>query len=124
MRNDIREGNLVECEITAIEDQGMVVKLAEGVEGFIPGSEIAEPPPGRRVRHAFRGGPEAYREDPGSPFLRDRSIILSIRQAKRDQERSETRDFMKKQQQSSSTATPTLGDLFGDKLSRVQERLT
>jgi len=116
VRREMRDGMLVNGEVLRIEPNGIVVQISRGVEGFIPASEIAdrraEEPPQIAEGQAITAKVLEIR-------LRERSIILSLRQAARDRERSETRDFMKKQRD--DTAAPTLGDLFGDKLSRFKK---
>lgn len=116
VRKELRDGMLVEGEVRRIEPNGIVVQIARGVEGFIPGSEIAdrrtEEPPQIEEGQTVTAKILEIR-------LRERSIILSLRQAARDRERNETRDFMRKQRE--ETAAPTLGDLFGDKLSRFRK---
>lgn len=116
VRRELRDGMSVEGEVLRIEPNGVVVRIARGVDAFIPSSEIAdrrsEEPPHFEEGQKLTAKVLEIR-------LRERSIILSLRQANRDRERNETRDFMKKQRD--DTAAPTLGDLFGDKLSRFRK---
>ncbi|MHB0939484.1 MAG: 30S ribosomal protein S1 [Armatimonadota bacterium] len=116
VRRELRDGMSVEGEVLRVEPNGVVVRIARGVDGFIPSSEIAD----RRAEeqpHIEEG--QKLTAKVLEIRLRERSIILSLRQAARDRERNETRDFMKKQRDDS--AAPTLGDLFGDKLSRFKK---
>jgi len=116
VRREMRDGMSVSGEVLRIEPNGIVVSIARGVEGFIPTSEIAdrraEEPPQIAEGQTVTAKVLEIR-------LRERSIILSLRQAVRDRERNETRDFMKKQRDDSGA--PTLGDLFGDKLNRFRK---
>jgi len=116
VRRELRDGMLVEGEVLRVEANGITVRVARGVDGFIPGSEIAdrrtEEPPQIAEGQTVKAKVLEIR-------LRERSIILSLRQAVRDRERNETRDFMTRQR--SDSGVPTLGDLFGDKLSRFRK---
>jgi len=118
VRNEIREGNLIEVTIDRVEQDGAVAKIMKGVEGFIPTSEIS----GRRNEEPV-APPEAGQTVTVKVLevrFRERSIILSLRQAVRDRERSEVRDYMKKQQHVDD-GPPTLGDLFGDVFSKLKK---
>ena len=118
VRNELREGHLLDVEVLRLEPDGIVVKLFPGVEGFIPASEVAD----------RRGGETAPDIQPGQTLnvkvleirLRERSIFLSLRQAARDRERHETRDYMRRQRE--DLAAPTLGDLFGDVFSKLKKK--
>jgi len=116
VRRELRDGMLVDSEVLRVEPNGIAVRIARGVDGFIPSSEIAN-------RRAEEQPQIAEGQTVTAKILeirlRERSIILSLRQASRDRERNETRDFMKRQRE--DTAAPTLGDLFGDKLSRFRK---
>jgi 4-hydroxy-3-methylbut-2-enyl diphosphate reductase len=117
VRREMREGSLVEVSVLRVEQAGVVVKIAKGVEGFIPGSELVD----------RRSGEEQPTIEEGQTLtvkvleikLRERSITLSLRRASQDRERNEAREYMKRQRD--ETAAPTLGDLFGDKLSRFRK---
>ena len=91
-----------------------------GVEGFIPTSEISprrnsdEPAITLEVGQTVSAKVLEMRN-------RERSVILSVRQAARERERTETRDYMKKQQRSDD-GPPTLGDLFSDVFSKLKKK--
>jgi small subunit ribosomal protein S1 len=116
-RRELREGQHIEVEITRITQQGAFAKVMEGVEGLIPEEEM----PRRREE-----GENAAQLEPGQTvtvkiieFRQRGRMALSIKQALRDKERSEVRDYMKKQRE--DIATPTLGDLFGDVFSKLKK---
>lgn len=120
-RNEVREGDLIDVVITRIEPFGAVAKLMDGVEGVIPEREMG----GRREE----AEQVAAKLEPGQTVTvkvlefrqRERRLTFSIKQVQRERERSETRDYMKRQRQE-DTATPTLGDLFGDVFSKLQKK--
>jgi ribosomal protein S1 len=120
-RRDLREGSVVEVEVLRTAEIGVVVRVLPGIDGLIPHKEISE-----RRRGSEDGAGAAPSLEPGQIVkakiielrLHERKVTLSIRQAERDRERGEVRDFMRQQQTATTSATPTLGDLFGDMLSK------
>lgn len=117
VRHQLREGVLGEVEVVRVETAGIVVKIAKGVEGFIPSSEIVDRRSGETPPEFTEG--QTLTAKILEINQRERSIILSIRRAAQDRERNETREYMKQQRE--ETAAPTLGDLFGDKLKRFRK---
>ena len=119
---EFREGQMMEVEVTIVEAGGVVVKIAPGVEGLIPMSEIAGRP--RRGEEETPVPVPQVGEKISAKILeiypRDRRIILSLRQAVRDREKTEIRDYMQKQR--AELAPPTLGDLFGDTFNKLKKR--
>jgi len=117
-----REGHLVEVEVTAVESDGVVAMIAKGVEGFMPMSEIAGRP--RRGEEEIPIPVPQVGDKVNVKILeirqRERSIILSLRQAMRDREKTEIHEYMKKQRE--ELAPPTLGDLFGDVFNKLQKK--
>ncbi len=116
-RRELREGLLIEVEITRVTPQGAFAKVMDGVEGLIPEEEM----PRRRE------GDATPQVEPGQKltvkiieFRQRGRMALSLKQAVRDKERTEVRDYMKKQRDDSN-ATPTLGDLFGDVFSKLKK---
>ena len=115
-RREIKIGQLVDVTVLRVEAPGVVVKVMDGVEGFIPLKDLSE----KRIE-STAGVVEVGQVVTAKVTdmrLRDRRMTLSIRDALRDSERSELRQYMTKQREEIST--PTLGDLFGDVLSRIK----
>ncbi len=116
-RRELREGTLVEVEVLRLAELGAVVRVLPGIDGIIPEREMSS------RRRGDDGTPVAPLE-PGQTVTakitelhyHDRRVTLSIRKAEFDKERAEVRAYQ--QRATSSSATPTLGDLFGDVLSR------
>lgn len=115
-RREFREGQVIEVTVTRIMDFGAFAQIAPGVEGLIPSKELTD-----------RRGVETLKLEPGQTVSvkimemppHQRKISLSIRQAVRDGERKELQAYMTKQR--AETATPTLGDLFGDVFSKFNK---
>jgi len=118
VRREFREGHLLEVEVLRVEPAGVAVKVAKGVDGFIPASEIADRRQAEETAPALEPGQKV-----SVKILeirqRERSIVMSIRQAARERERSETRDYLKRQRE--ETAAPTLGDLFSDVFDKLKK---
>lgn len=116
-RRDLKVYDLVEVTVLRLEPFGAIVKLMDGVEGVIPNRELSE----KRIE-----SPEGVVEV-GQTLtakltemrLRERRITLSVREALREGERQELRQYMTKQK--AEYAAPTLGDLFGDVFSKLKK---
>lgn len=116
-RRDFRVGQLADVTVIRLESFGAIVKVTDAIEGVIPNKELSE----KRI-----DSPEGVVEI-GQTLtakitemrVRERRVSLSVREAIRDNERQELRQFMNKQKEEFST--PTLGDLFGDVLSRFKK---
>lgn len=116
-RRDLKVYDLIEVTVLRLEPFGAIVKLMDGVEGVIPNRELSE----KRIE-----SPEGVVEV-GQTLtakltemrLRERRITLSVREALREGERQELRQYMTKQK--AEYATPTLGDLFGDVFSKLKK---
>ncbi|MHB9022927.1 MAG: 30S ribosomal protein S1 [Armatimonadota bacterium] len=121
-RRELREDNLIEVTIDSVTPTGAVAKVMRGVDGFIPIKEFPS-------RHGEEGAEAPTTVEAGQTVMvkvlevraRERRLLLSIRQAARERERQETRDFMKRQR-SEENATPTLGDLFGDVFNKLKTK--
>jgi ribosomal protein S1 len=117
-RRDLKEGDIVEVEILRMADLGAVARVLPGIDGIIPEKEMSN------RRRGDDGAPVTL--EPGQKVMvkiielhyHDRRVTLSIRKAEFDKERSEVRDFMRQQRTATTSVTPTLGDLFGDVLSK------
>jgi small subunit ribosomal protein S1 len=117
-RRQFADGQVVEVTVTRVESFGAFARLMPGVEGLIPVKELSE----RRLETA--AGAAEVGQTLTVKILefypRDRRMSLSVRQAVRDKERGELRDYMHKQR-AESAAVPTLGDLFGDVFSKLKK---
>lgn len=115
-RRTFREGQVIEVTITRLADFGAFAQLMPGVEGLIPSKEYTDRRGGDSLTVAA-GQTVTVKIMEMSP--NQRRISLSIRQAIRDGERKELQTYMTKQR--SETATPTLGDLFGDVFNKLKK---
>lgn len=121
VRRTIREGDVVEVCIERVEQAGAMGKIQPlAVEAFIPTSEIAPRRGGDEAPIAVEAG-QTVSAKVLEVRNRERSIILSLRQAVRERERTEIRDYMKKQQRTDD-GPPTLGDLFSDVFSKLKKK--
>lgn len=122
VRHAVREGSLMEVTVVRVEQAGAVVHVMDNAEGFIPSNEISP----------RRGSDEApITLEAGQTVTakvleirnRERSIILSVRQAVREQERGTVRDYMKKQEKDERVVDGplTLGVLFSDVFSKLKK---
>lgn len=118
VRNELREGKMVEVEVLSVEQAGVVAKVAKGVEGFIPLSEITDRRGSEQPTPTLEPG-QRLQVKILEVRYRERSIVLSLRQATRDRERNEVRDFMTRQR--NDDVSPTLGDLFSDVFSKLKK---
>ena len=116
-RRELALNALTEVTVVRVESFGAVVKVRDGVEGVIPLKELSE----KRIETA--SGVVEVGQVLVAKIIefrqRERRMTLSIREAARESERQEMRQFMTKQK-ADTFATPTLGDLFGDVLSRFK----
>ena len=119
VRHAIHEGDLVEVTILRVEQAGAVVHVMDGAEGFIPSSEISPRRGSDEAPITLEAG-QTVSAKVLEVRNRERSIILSVRQAARERERSDVRDYMKKQQRPND-GPPTLGDLFSDVFSKLKK---
>lgn len=107
------KGSIVVGTITEVEARQALVKIADGVEGFIRASEISQD----RVddaRYALKAGEEVevkiINVDP-----RDRKLWLSIKAREQDSEQEAHREY---QQVTDEAKKATLGDLIKDELEK------
>lgn len=113
-----REGSIIEVTITKLENYGATALVIKGVEATIPTREMTEHRIETPAEAVSVGQVVSVKIIEFRP--RDRRMTLSIKQVARDRERNETREFMQKQK-AESIATPTLGDMFGDLLSKFKK---
>jgi small subunit ribosomal protein S1 len=104
-------GSEIEGEVTSVTDFGAFVRLADGIEGLIYTSELAQEPvakPSDVVNPGDRVKALVTRVDPN-----EQKISLSIK-AVHDQQQRQTLNELAAQQ--SRTQRSTLGDLLAEKL--------
>lgn len=105
-------------KITAVDNNGAEVELANGVEGYIHISQIAQ----TRVQHPN----EAVNVGDTVHFKvleidrKNRKLKLSIKEAVMDSEKHELRKY---QAESNTGFSDTIGDLMRDKLASLKEQL-
>ena len=113
---EIKTGAIVTGVVDSTNEKGALIKIAEGVVGFLPINQIAEKRIGR-VEEVLTLGQEVEvkvtRFEP-----KQFKLELSIRRIKEDAEREEYDQYMKQQKQEEAE-TETLGDLFGDTLKEL-----
>lgn len=116
-RRELNVYDLVEVTVVRLEPFGAIVKVMDGVEGVIPNKELSE----KRIEkpdEVVQIG-QTLTAKLTEMRLRERRITLSVREALREGERQELRQYMNKQR--AENATPTLGDLFGDVFSKLKK---
>ncbi|HIE09325.1 MAG TPA: 30S ribosomal protein S1 [Armatimonadetes bacterium] len=113
-------GSTRKGKVTRLVPTGAFVRLEgrEGLEGFVPISEIST----RRI-----GKPEDVLKVGQTVEVKvlevnpeERRMTLSIRQAKIERERRETEEIMRMQERQRPKVT--LGDIYGDVLAKLKER--
>jgi small subunit ribosomal protein S1 len=107
-------GTEIEGEVTSVTDFGAFVRLADGIEGLIYTSELAQEPvakPSDVVNPGDRVKALVTRVDPG-----EQKISLSIKAVHDQQQRQALNDLAAQQ---SRTQRSTLGDLLAEKLRKA-----
>jgi 4-hydroxy-3-methylbut-2-enyl diphosphate reductase len=106
-------GDVVKGKITRVVQAGAFIRLAEGIEGIIPATELG---PDKRTRAEDVDLPKTEIEAKIIAIRpSERRITLSLRLAHQDKERKEARDYMTRQ---ATSGRVTLGDLFGESLAQ------
>ena len=111
-RREAKVGDIVECTVIKLENFGVIVNLKPAIDGVITFRDLTD----KRIESA-NGVVEV-----GEKLIakitdfnaKDRKLTLSVRDAKRDSEYAEFKQYMKEQNDRTKEATPTLGDIFGD----------
>jgi small subunit ribosomal protein S1 len=118
-RKNYQVGSTAKVTVSRTVPQGAVVELPEGIEGFIPISELAS----RRIstpEEAVQVGQEL--EALVIDLLpRDRRIVFSIRKLEQKRERTVIDTYQKKARTSSTSERTTLGDLFGHLFAELKQ---
>ncbi|AEK58043.1 MULTISPECIES: 30S ribosomal protein S1 [Acidithiobacillus] len=112
------KGSLTEGEVISVDGKGAVIKLAEGVEGFLPAREYARgsaPEVGDRIDVAI-----------ASIDRKNRTLTLSTKaQAARESGHGggheDSAALTQQYARSAATGTTSLGDLIKEQLKRKQE---
>lgn len=104
-----RVNDLVEGTVVRLTDFGAFVEIAEGIEGLVRNSEIAEEKV-TKASAALNTG-DKVKVKVLEIDKKNQRLGLSIREAKNTQEREEIKDFL-----GDKSEGVTLGDLFKDKL--------
>jgi len=108
-RKKYTPGNIVKVKVASLVPQGAVIEMEEGLDGFLPVSELAS----RRI-----AGPEEVVQ-PGQEVdalvidlrPREHKIVFSLRKMEQKRERQVVESYQQRKPQRSDRTT--LGDLFG-----------
>jgi len=108
----LRRGEIITGTVANMNSRGAEIKIAEGVNGFLPIGQITD----RRLGHANEA--LALEEEVQVKVTNfepnNYRLELSIRQIAEDAERADFDAYMKVQDAQSVESEETLGDLFGD----------
>ena len=113
-----KRGDVITGTVANLDNRGAEIKVAEGVNGFLPIGQIAD----RRLNHAN----EALAMDEEVQVKvtnfepNNYRLELSIRKIAEDAERAEFAAYEKAQEAEEAEAGETLGDLFGDALKDIK----
>ncbi|NPV88963.1 30S ribosomal protein S1 [Coprothermobacteraceae bacterium] len=113
--NKIQPGQLVRGKVVTIIPQGVFVEIAEGVEGFIPVSQLSV----KRIQHpeeVVKEGQEVVAKVIGIDEDR-RRISLSVKAIHVDKEKEELQQFFSQQGEDKITLSDILGNLLGREVS-------
>ncbi|MEY2341614.1 30S ribosomal protein S1 [Acidithiobacillus sp. IBUN Pt1247-S3] len=109
------KGEMLDGEILSVDGKGALVRLAEGVEGFLPTREIA------KGTHLEEGG--SVRVAIAMVDRKNRSLTLGskAREAVHSQSPEDQSALVQQYARSAATGTTSLGDLIKEQLKRKQE---
>ncbi|WP_308388355.1 30S ribosomal protein S1 [Acidithiobacillus sp. AMEEHan] len=109
------KGELLDGEVISVDGKGALVRLAEGVEGFLPTREIAK---GTQLQE---GSP--VRVAIAVVDRKNRSLTLGskAREAVHSQSSEDQAALVQQYARSAATGTTSLGDLIKEQLKRKQE---
>lgn len=113
--NSFDESKLKTCVIEKIIPHGFVVRLENGMEGFIPKSEFGDNKSSSEysLNDKIKAAVIEFSKN-------DKKLILSIKQADNIEERTEAVKYMNKEK-SAQTSGNTLGDMFKDVFNNINE---
>ncbi len=112
VRSKYEVGSVQKVKVIGIVPQGALVEMDEGVDGFIPVSEVST----RRVNTADEAVQVGQEFDAMVIDLRprERRVVFSVRKLEQKKERQVVDTYQKKVEQTHSRSErTTLGDLFG-----------
>ncbi|MBU2754267.1 30S ribosomal protein S1 [Acidithiobacillus sp. CV18-2] len=109
------KGEMLDGEVISVDGKGVLVRLAEGVEGFLPTREIAK---GTQLQE---GSP--VRVAIAVVDRKNRSLTLGskAREAVHSQSSEDQSALVQQYARSAATGTTSLGDLIKEQLKRKQE---
>ncbi|WP_248885177.1 30S ribosomal protein S1 [Acidithiobacillus acidisediminis] len=109
------KGELIDGEVLSVDGKGAVVRLAEGVEGFLPSREIA--------KGAILEEGSAVRVAIAMVDRKNRSLTLGskAREAAHSASAEDQAVLTQQYSRSAATGTTSLGDLIKEQLKRKQE---
>ncbi len=109
------KGELIDGEVLSVDGKGAVVRLAEGVEGFLPSREIA--------KGAVLEEGSAVRVAIAMVDRKNRSLTLGskAREAAHSASAEDQAVLTQQYSRSAATGTTSLGDLIKEQLKRKQE---
>ncbi|UTV80023.1 30S ribosomal protein S1 [Acidithiobacillus sp. YTS05] len=109
------KGEMLDGEVISVDGKGVLVRLAEGVEGFLPTREIAK---GTQLQE---GSP--VRVAIAVVDRKNRSLTLGskAREAVHSQSSEDQAALVQQYARSAATGTTSLGDLIKEQLKRKQE---
>lgn len=105
-------GKVVDCKVSSVDKDGIVVLLAKGIKGYIHVKELDE----NKINPSdcYKEGDEikasVIKADP-----KNRVVNLSVKKYKFDSERSEVKEYMKKLQKQNDDSF-SLGNLLKEKI--------
>ncbi len=110
-----KKGDVVQGKVVRVVPTGAFVRLSEGIDAFIPLREVGEGK-GKKAEEVFSKGQriQAMIIDIQD---KERRMILSLRQLKRQAAREKTEKYLQQQKR----PTTTIGDLAGDILEQLKE---
>ena len=110
----IKKGDVVTCSITAIDDRGMEVALANGLSGYIKKADIAKDRSEQRTDRFAVG--EKIDAKVAAVEKSSRKVSLSIKSREMDEEKEALSTY------GSSDSGATLGDILGTALSKAKSK--
>ena len=112
--SSIKKGDVVTCSITAIDDRGMEVALANGLSGYIKKGDIAKDRAEQRTDRFAVG--EKIDAKVAAVEKSSRKVSLSIKSREMDEEKEALSTY------GSSDSGATLGDILGTALSKAKSK--
>ncbi|MHB8248644.1 MAG: 30S ribosomal protein S1 [Acidithiobacillus sp.] len=105
------KGSLVEGEVLSVDGRGAEIRLAEGVEGFLPQREIGR-------GQSLQVGDKV---EVGIAVVDRKNRTLTLTTKARESSHEEQESMVQQYARSAATGTTSLGDLIKEQLKRKQE---